>query len=82
MPTEPMDLELSLHCAAGFCWVCRETIIERRSREYVYETLHDCFVPFALATNLETIHDARHIIFRAPGIQEQPFDCAPRYMTL
>ena len=62
----------------GFVGFVGETIIERRSREYVYEgTFHDRFVPFALATNLETIHDARHIIFRAPGIQEQPFGLRP-----
>ena len=38
----------------GFVGFIGETIVQRRSRQYVYEgTFHDRFVPFALATSLE-----------------------------
>ena len=67
----------------GFVGFVGETIIERRSREYVYEgTFHDRFVPFALATNLETIHDASTSFFEHLVSKNNPLDSVPRYMTL
>ena len=79
MPTEIYRTwNYSFIVPPGFVGFVGDTIIRRRSHQYVYEgTFHDRFVPFALATSLETIHDAKHVIFRAPDIQEQPLGLRP-----